>query len=58
MHGRADGVSLVALQALLALLAARAAGLLVRDVQRRQDEQWLDRQRRRQVPRPSADALR
>jgi hypothetical protein len=58
MHGRADGVTLVAVQALLALLAARAGGLVVRDVQRRQDEQWVDRERRAAVPRPSAEGLR
>jgi hypothetical protein len=39
-------------------VAACAAGLVVRDVQRRQDEQWLDRERRAQLPRPSAERLR
>jgi hypothetical protein len=58
MHGRADGVTLLAVQSLLALLAARAAGLIVRDVQRRQDEQWMDQERRAQMPGPSAERLR
>jgi Domain of unknown function (DUF4328) len=31
---------------------------VVRGIQRRQDEQWLDLERRRAVPPPSADALR
>jgi hypothetical protein len=31
---------------------------VVRGIQRRQDEQWLDLERRRAVPQPSADALR
>jgi hypothetical protein len=32
--------------------------LMIRAAQRRQDEQWLDLERRRQVPVPTADALR
>jgi hypothetical protein len=58
MHGRSDGVTLVLLQAALAVLAAASAIAVVRDVQRRQDEQWKDRARRARVPRPSADTLR
>lgn len=42
----------------LLLGAALALVAIVRDVQRRQDEQWLDVERRRNVPQPSADALR
>jgi hypothetical protein len=43
-----------------ALLLASALSLvaIVRDVQRRQDEQFLDEERRRAVPAPTADALR
>jgi uncharacterized protein DUF4328 len=44
-----DGLRLVAGLALLAI---------VRDIQRRQDEQWIDGERRRAVPQPSAEALR
>jgi hypothetical protein len=49
---------LLVLQALLALVAAIAAVALVRDVQRRQDEQWVDRERQRMQPQPAADRLR
>jgi hypothetical protein len=58
MHGRSDGVTLVATQALLAVVAARTAVALVRDVQRRQDQQHDDRVRRDELPRPTADRLR
>lgn len=42
----------------LLLCSALALVAIVRDVQRRQDEQWLDVERRRAVPQPTADALR
>jgi hypothetical protein len=49
---------LLQVQALAATVAALACVALVRDVQRRQDEQWLDGERRRALPRPAPDALR
>lgn len=42
----------------LMLLSAAALIAVVRDVQRRQDEQFLDDELRRAVPLPTADALR
>ena len=42
----------------LFLLSAVCLTGIVRDVQRRQDEQFLDDERRRAVPLPTADALR
>ena len=42
----------------LMLLSAVCLIGIVRDVQRRQDEQFIDEERRRAVPLPAADALR
>jgi hypothetical protein len=42
----------------LRVLAAVACAAIVRDVQRRQDEQWNDRERQRTVPEPATDRLR
>lgn len=42
----------------LLLVSAACFVGIVRDVQRRQDEQFLDDERRRAVPAPTADALR
>jgi cytochrome bd-type quinol oxidase subunit 2 len=42
----------------LLLVSAACLVGIVRDVQRRQDEQFLDDERRRAVPGPTADALR
>jgi len=42
----------------LRVLAAVACVRIVRDVQRRQDEQWDDRQRQRACAEPAADRLR
>jgi hypothetical protein len=53
-----DDQWLLALQALCAVVAAGMGVPLVRDVQRRQDEQWLDRARRQLEPEPAADRLR
>ena len=59
---RWDGLRTVAAwslaQAALALAAAAACLAILRAVQRRQDEQWLDLERRRAVPEPAADRLR
>lgn len=49
---------LLAFGAPLLLLSAAALIAIVRDVQRRQDEQFLDDELRRAVPLPTADALR
>jgi hypothetical protein len=50
------GLSLPA--GLCLLPSAIALVAIVRDVQRRQDEQFLDDERRRAVPGPTAEALR
>jgi Domain of unknown function (DUF4328) len=42
----------------LLLLSARCLLAIVRDVQHRQDEQWLDSERQAAVPQPTADFLR
>ena len=42
----------------LRVMAALACVALVRDVQRRQDEQWRDREQRRALPQPAPDRLR
>jgi hypothetical protein len=47
-----------ALVAALMLTSAACLIAIVRDTQRRQDEQLLDEELRRAVPRPAADALR
>lgn len=44
--------------AALLMVSALCLVVIVRDVQRRQDEQFLDEERRRLVPLPTADALR
>ena len=60
-HGL-DEIKTTALASAFFLATRLAAGvlflLLIRGAQRRQDEQWLDLERRRAVPKPSADALR
>ncbi|MGZ3426499.1 MAG: DUF4328 domain-containing protein, partial [Polyangia bacterium] len=42
----------------LRLVEATLFLIMVRGAQKRQDEMWLDLERRRNVPQPSADALR
>jgi hypothetical protein len=44
--------------AALRLTSALCLLAIVRDAQRRQDEQFLDEERRRAVPLPTAEALR
>ncbi len=59
--GVAELRSLVNSQLFLHALRLAEAGLflfMVLGAQKRQDEQWLDLERRRNVPQPSADALR
>jgi len=52
------GLSTTLWSAPLFLVSAACLVGIVRDVQRRQDEQFLDDERRRAVPLPTADALR
>jgi hypothetical protein len=54
----AFGLSAPLWSAPLFLVSAACLVGIVRDVQRRQDEQFLDEERRRAVPLPTADALR
>lgn len=46
------------LESLLRLASALALLGIVRDIQRRQDAQWLDLEQQRAVPQPTAEALR
>ncbi|HEX8954536.1 MAG TPA: DUF4328 domain-containing protein [Polyangia bacterium] len=52
------GLATPLVSAPLFLVSALCLVAIVRDVQRRQDEQFLDGERRRAVPAPTADALR